>query len=54
MTSQAEEDILRTYDLSAASFISKPVTFGQRSEVDKTMGKHWLEIVELPDNGNGD
>ena len=27
-TSRAEEDIYRTYDLSAASYITKPVTFG--------------------------
>jgi two-component system, response regulator len=53
-TSKAEEDILRTYDLSAASYITKPVTFGQLTEVVKAIGKYWLEIVELPDNGNGD
>jgi two-component system response regulator len=50
-TSQAEEDIIRTYDLSAASFISKPVTFEGLVDVIKTLGKYWLEIVELPPNG---
>jgi two-component system response regulator len=53
-TSKAEEDILRTYDLSAASYITKPVTFTQLSEAIKTIGKYWLEIVELPDNANGE
>jgi CheY-like chemotaxis protein len=53
-TSKAEEDVLRTYDLSAASYITKPVTFTQLTEVVKAIGKYWLEIVELPDNGNGD
>jgi CheY-like chemotaxis protein len=47
-TSKAEEDIYRTYDLSAASYITKPVTFGGMAEVIKTLGKYWLEIVELP------
>jgi CheY-like chemotaxis protein len=47
-TSKAEEDILRTYDLSAASYITKPVTFVGLTEVIKTLGKYWLEIVELP------
>ena len=47
-TSKAEEDILRTYDLSAASYITKPVTFAGLTEVIKTIGKYWLEIVELP------
>ena len=48
-TSKAEQDIVRTYDLSAASYITKPVTFSGLTEVIKTLGKYWLEIVELPD-----
>ncbi|MEP6809465.1 MAG: response regulator [Chthoniobacterales bacterium] len=54
-TSKAEEDIYRTYDLSAASYITKPVTFSAMAEVVKVLGKYWLEIVALPveDNGSG-
>ena len=52
-TSKAEEDIIRTYDLSAASYITKPVTFPGLAEVIKTLGKYWLEIVVLPDGPNG-
>lgn len=52
-TSKAEEDIYRTYDLSAASYITKPVTFAGMAEVIKVVGKYWLEIVELPGEGNG-
>jgi len=51
-TSKAEEDILRSYDLSAASYITKPVTFEALVEVVRTLGKYWLEIVELPDHGS--
>ena len=47
-TSKAEEDILRTYDLGASSYVTKPVTFTALVDVIKTMGKYWLEIVELP------
>ncbi|MBW4670247.1 MAG: response regulator [Cyanomargarita calcarea GSE-NOS-MK-12-04C] len=47
-TSRAEEDICRTYDLGANSFIIKPVTFASLVEVMKTIGKYWFEIVELP------
>jgi two-component system response regulator len=47
-TSKAEEDIVRTYDLGAASYVTKPVTFAALVEVVQTMGKYWLEIVELP------
>jgi CheY-like chemotaxis protein len=52
-TSKAEGDIFRTYELSAASYITKPVTFEALVEVIKTLGKYWLEIVELPGDGNG-
>jgi len=47
-TSKAEEDVVRSYDLSAASYITKPVTFERLVDVIKTLGKYWLEIVELP------
>jgi CheY-like chemotaxis protein len=52
-TSKAEEDILRTYDLSAASYISKPVTYTSLVDVVATLGKYWLQIVELPGDGHG-
>jgi len=50
-TSKAEEDIVRTYELTATSYITKPVTFDALVDVVRTLGKYWLEIVELPDNG---
>ncbi|HEY9872531.1 MAG TPA: response regulator [Candidatus Obscuribacterales bacterium] len=53
-TSQAEEDIYRSYDLGANSFITKPVTFSSLVEVMKTLGKYWFEIVELPLEEFGD
>lgn len=53
-TSKAEEDILRTYNLSAASYIAKPVTFAALIDVVKTLGKYWLEIVELPAEPHGE
>jgi two-component system response regulator len=52
-TSKAEEDMLRSYDLSAASYITKPVTFERLVEVVRTLGKYWLEIVELPTDERG-
>ncbi len=47
-TSKAEEDILRTYGLGVASFITKPVTFERLVEVVKAIGQYWIEIVALP------
>ena len=52
-TSKAEEDIQRVYNLSATSYIAKPVTFEGLIDVVKALGKYWLEIVELPPNGDG-
>jgi len=47
-TSQAEEDVYRSYDLGANSFITKPVTFDRLVELMRTLGKYWIEFVELP------
>jgi CheY-like chemotaxis protein len=47
-TSKDEEDIHRSYNLGANSYIMKPVTFEGLVEVVKSMGKYWFEIVELP------
>lgn len=47
-TSKAEEDIARSYDLGANSFISKPVTFEGLVEVMRGLGRYWFDIVELP------
>jgi CheY-like chemotaxis protein len=47
-TSKDEEDVFRSYDLGANSYITKPVTFGALVDVIKSLGKYWFEIVELP------
>jgi CheY-like chemotaxis protein len=52
-TSQAEEDILRSYYLGANSYITKPVTFSSLIEVMQTLSKYWFEIVELPSQEGG-
>ena len=48
-TSKAEEDIFRSYDFGASSFITKPVTFDRLVDLMRTLGQYWVEIVELPD-----
>lgn len=47
-TSQAEEDILRTYGLGVNSFITKPVSFERLVEIVRVLGEYWFEIVALP------
>lgn len=47
-TSKAEEDMMRGYDPGAVSYITKPVTFDALVELMRTLGKYWVEFVELP------
>ena len=47
-TSKSEEDIYKTYDLGASSYITKPVSFDGLVELMKTLGQYWVEFVELP------
>jgi chemotaxis family two-component system response regulator Rcp1 len=49
--SQAEEDILKTYNLHANCYIKKPVELNQFMEVVKAIEDFWLAIVKLPPNG---
>ena len=52
-TSKTEEDVLRSYDLGANSFITKPVTFDRLVDIVRTLGNYWFEIVELPVSAAG-
>ena len=47
-TSDAEEDILRTYGLHANCYITKPVDLRQFMKVVKSIEDFWLAIVKLP------
>src|SRR3954451_55977 len=50
-TSQADQDVLRTYEVGVNSFLTQPVTFAGLVEVMRTFSRYWFEIVELPANG---
>ena len=47
-TSRAEQDVLRTYELHANCYITKPVDFQQFLEVVKSIEQFWLTVVTLP------
>lgn len=47
-SSSAEEDIVRSYDLHANCYITKPVDFEQFVKVVKTIEDFWISIVKLP------
>ena len=47
-TSDSEEDILKSYDLNANCYITKPVDLDQFISVVKSINEFWLSIVKLP------
>lgn len=50
-TSQAEADILKSYDLHANCYINKPVDLDQFITVVRAIEDFWMTIVKLPPNG---
>jgi two-component system, chemotaxis family, response regulator Rcp1 len=47
-TSRAEQDVLRSYELHANCYITKPVDLDQFITVVKSIESFWLTIVTLP------
>ncbi|UOZ07278.1 MULTISPECIES: response regulator [unclassified Amycolatopsis] len=47
-TSEAEEDILRSYDLHANAYVTKPVDFEKFVEVVRQIDDFWVTVVQLP------
>jgi CheY-like chemotaxis protein len=47
-TSAAEEDILRSYQLHANCYITKPVDFEQFTKIVKLISDFWFAAVRLP------
>ncbi|MFQ5787008.1 MAG: response regulator [Thermodesulfobacteriota bacterium] len=52
-TSKAEQDILKTYNLHANCYITKPVDLEKFIKVVKSMQNFWFTVVKLPSEGNG-
>jgi len=50
-TSSAEKDVLKSYDLHANCFITKPIDLHQFLNVVKAIEDFWLSIVVLPPTG---
>jgi CheY-like chemotaxis protein len=48
-TSQAEQDIIRSYDLHANAYVTKPVDLEQFIVAIQAIESFWLEIVKFPD-----
>lgn len=50
--SKAEEDILKSYNLHANCYVTKPVELEQFMTVVRSVEDFWLTIVRLPPNGS--
>ena len=48
-SSQAEQDIVRAYDLHANCYVTKPVDLDQFIHVVKSIEDFWFTIVKLPE-----
>jgi len=48
-TSQHEADVRKSYGLAGNCFITKPVDFGQFTNVVRHIEEFWLNVVTLPD-----
>jgi CheY-like chemotaxis protein len=47
-TSEAEEDVLRSYDLHANAYVTKPVDFDRFVEVIRQIDEFFISVVRLP------
>jgi CheY-like chemotaxis protein len=52
-TSRSEEDILRSYDLHANAYVSKPVAFDAFLAAVHSLESFWLAVATLPADGQG-
>jgi chemotaxis family two-component system response regulator Rcp1 len=51
-TSEAESDILKSYQLHANCFITKPVDLTKFTTIIRSIEDFWLTVVKLPRRGN--
>jgi len=51
-TSEAERDLLRSYDLHANAFVVKPIDLDRFIEIVQTIESFWFTVVKLPPRGD--
>ncbi|WP_258560325.1 response regulator, partial [Halorhabdus salina] len=47
-SSEAESDIVKSYDLQANAYLSKPVDYSGFMDVVRSLEEFWLSVVKMP------
>ena len=50
-SSQADEDVLRSYKLRCNSYLVKPINFETFAKMIESLGDYWFTLVTLPPTG---
>ena len=50
-SSSEDEDMLRSYELGANSYVRKPVVFGKFADAVSQLGLYWVLLNQLPPKG---
>jgi CheY-like chemotaxis protein len=53
-TSEADRDILESYNLGVNAFITKPVNFDDLADAMQALGKFWFDLATLPPEHDAD
>jgi CheY-like chemotaxis protein len=51
-SSEAEEDVVKSYDLHANAYVTKPVDLDEIAKIVRTIDEFWLQVVRLPAEGD--
>lgn len=51
-SSEAEQDVLKSYQYAANSYVSKPVDFDKFLDAVKSLEQFWFSVVTLPHSTN--
>ena len=49
--SNGEEDVLKSYNLHANAYVTKPLNLEQFAKITKAIEDFWFTVVKLPPNG---
>jgi CheY-like chemotaxis protein len=53
-TSEAERDVLESYNLGVNAFVTKPVSFEDFADAMEALGEFWFDFVKLPPEHDAD